>query len=276
MSPQAIVLGVAQDGGHPQPGCSLSCCRNTPGHLTTCVAVIDDGKAWLLDAGPDFGRHLKRLDQHNAELVGVLLTHGHIGHYTGLMYLGREAMNTDRLPVWAAPRLAGFIINNGPWDQLVSAGNIDLRTIDVGQPFQLSHRLTAAAFAVPHRGEYSETIGFRIAGPDRALLYAPDTDSWNGWDTPVEDHVRGCDVALLDATFFYAEELPGRGIAEVAHPLVTDSLHRFSSLPDQERAKINFIHLNHTNPLLDPESPEYIRVARSGMSVAGEGSTPRL
>lgn len=276
MSPHAVVLGVAQDGGHPQPGCTRSCCTQTTGHLTTCVAVIDDGRGWLLDAGPDFRQHLVRLRQHDADLAGLLLTHGHIGHYTGLMYLGREAMNTDHLPVWAAPRLADFLANNGPWDQLVSAGNIDLRTIDPASPIELSGRVMATSFPVPHRGEYSETVGYRVTGPQRSLIYVPDTDSWDGWDTAIEDHMKGCEVALLDATFFAADELLGRDITKVAHPLVVDSLRRFSSLPDQERAKIHFTHLNHNNPLLDTSSAEYIRVARSGMSVASEGATHRL
>jgi pyrroloquinoline quinone biosynthesis protein B len=238
--------------------------------------VIDEGQAWLLDAGPDFRRHLALLAHHDARLAGIMLTHGHIGHYTGLMYLGREAMDTTRLPVWAAPRLAAFIAANGPWEQLVTAGNIDLQVVHHQQPIELSAHVTATAFPVPHRDEYSETVGYRVAGPDQAIVYVPDTDSWDNWETPIEDHLAGSDVALLDATFYDASELPGRDVGTIAHPFVADSLQRFSALPDSERAKIHFTHLNHTNPLLDASSTEYIRVVRTGMSVATEGAIHRL
>jgi len=273
--PRAIVLGVAQDGGHPQPGCDRDCCREGLGkqHLTTCVAVVDGDRGWLLDAGPDFRLHLDRLRAAGADLAGILLTHAHIGHYTGLMFLGREAMNTSQLPVWAAPRLADFLRSNGPWDQLVSSGNIDLRVIDVRAPIPLSDRVTAAVIPVPHRDEYSETVGFRIAGHHARLLYVPDTDSWENWAIPIEEHILGVDVALLDATFFDAAELPGRNISEIAHPLVVESLARFRELDDAARAKIRFTHLNHSNPLLDPASDESVMVTRAGMAVAAEGDT---
>lgn len=269
----AQVLGVAQDGGHPQPGCRQSCCigpRVQP-HLTACVAIVDDGRAWLLDAGPDLPRHLAVLAAADIELAGVLLTHGHIGHYTGLMFLGREAMNTAALPVWAAPRLAAFIAGNGPWEQLVSAGNIDLSVLDPQVHVSLGAEATAMAFLVPHRDEYSETVGFVVTGPNRSLVYVPDTDSWDGWDAPVESYVARADIALLDATFFDQAELPGRDIAKIAHPLVVNSMARFAHLSDEDRTKIHFIHFNHSNPLLDPESDQFVRVARSGMHVTSEG-----
>ena len=272
-APFVQVLGVAQDGGHPQPGCGRDCCRSdrVQPHLTTCVAVVDGARTWFLDAGPDFPHHLARIEAVGAQLAGILVTHGHAGHYAGLMYLGREAMNTARLPVWAAPRLAGFIRNNGPWEQLITARNIDLRVIDPGQPVLLSDKVRVHAFTVPHRDEYSETLGFQVSGPGGSVLYVPDTDGWEGWEEPVENLIRSVDVALLDATFYDEEELPGRDIAAIAHPLVVDSLARFGNLEDSERAKIRFTHLNHSNPLLDPFSDEATRVVRAGMAVATEG-----
>ena len=269
MSTRAVVLGVAQDGGHPQPGCRRPCCSDTTGHNTTCVGIVDGDRAWLLDAGPDFVAHLDLLGK--TDLQGIFLTHGHIGHYTGLMYLGREAMNTLLLPVWAAPRLADFLAKNGPWEQLVAAGNIDLRTMPPGDKVALSPQVSVQSFPVPHRGEYSETVGYRVTGPERTLIYVPDTDSWDGWESPVEAHISDCDIALVDGAFFDTEELPDRDMAEIAHPLVTDSLKRFSALDEADRTKIRFTHLNHTNPLLDRSSTASTMVARAGMAVATEG-----
>lgn len=269
MNTRAVVLGVAQDGGHPQPGCRRPCCSDTTGHHTTCVGIVDGKRAWLLDAGPDFVAHLDTLGE--TDLQGIFLTHGHIGHYTGLMYLGREAMNARLLPVWAAPRLADFLATNGPWERLVAAGNIDLRTMRPGDEVAISPQVSVQSFPVPHRGEYSETVGYRVTGPQRTLIYVPDTDSWDGWENPIEAHISSCDVALVDGAFFDAEELPDRNLSEIAHPLVTDSLKRFSSLAETDRTKIRFTHLNHTNPLLDRSSTASTTVARAGMAVAAEG-----
>lgn len=273
-----MVLGVAQDGGHPQPGCRADCCvgKGVIPHLTTCVAVIDHGRAWLLDAGPDFRQHLTRLRDEGLELAGVLLTHGHIGHYTGLMFLGREAMNTSAMPVWAAPRLAAFLRTQGPWEQLVTGGNVALNVIATEQPISLSDRVTVTALPVPHRDEYSETVGFRVTGPDASLLYVPDTDSWEHWEVDIESHIASVEIALLDATFFDDAEVPHRDLTEIGHPTVSDSLLRFGRLPDTERAKIRFTHLNHSNPLLDPASDATVRVARAGMAVAVEGDVHEL
>eukprot|EP00957_Ditylum_brightwellii_P156501 11911053-Ditylum_brightwellii.AAC.1 len=61
---------------------------------------------------------------------GIFLTHAHIGHYTGLMYLGREALGAVDVPVYAMPRMRSFLKNNGPWSQLVSLGNINIQNLE--------------------------------------------------------------------------------------------------------------------------------------------------
>ena len=119
----------------------------------------------------------------------MLLTHAHIGHYTGLMYLGREALGASAVPVYATPRMAAFLRGNGPWSLLVTQGHIDLREIAPGQPLALTPRLTVTALTVPHRDELSDTVGFRVQGPSRTLLYVPDIDKWEKWDRRLEDEV---------------------------------------------------------------------------------------
>ena len=274
--PYALVLGVAQDGGHPQAGCRRECCRKltSKAHLTSCVAVIATGRAWLLDAGPDLPDHLRLLAAAGAKPTGVFVTHAHVGHYAGLIHLGREAMNTTAFPVWAAPRMAEYLSCNGPWEQLIAAGNIELQGL--ADPIELPAGLTVAPFPVPHRDEYSETVGFEVAGSRAQLAYVPDTDGWDQWDPPIENLIHRVDFALLDGTFFDHSELPERDLTEIDHPLVVDSLDRFAALDDAGRGKVRFTHLNHTNPLLDPASDASIRIARSGMRVATEGDVYEL
>ena len=124
---------------------------------------------------------------------------------------------------------------------------------------------------MPHRAEYTDTFGFLIEGPRRALLYIPDIDKWERWDRSIEEILRRVDVALLDGTFDADGEIPGRSMADIPHPFLEESLARFAALPESERAKIVFTHLNHSNPAADPESESAARVQAAGMRIAREG-----
>ena len=82
-----------------------------------------------------------------------------------------------------------------------------------------------------------------------------------------EDLIAQVDVALVDGTFFADGEIPGRSLADIPHPFVCESLARFGALPESERAKIHFTHLNHTNPAADPAGPAAaaVRAAMLGL-----------
>lgn len=283
-----IVLGIAQDGGAPQAG-RFDDPRwddTARSRLVTCLGLFDprSGRRWMIDATPDFRRQL--LDLRRASegadrpaLDGVFLTHAHIGHYTGLIFLGHESMGAKAVPVWAMPKMTNFLLRNGPWDQLVRYGNIDLRPLAAGVAVQLTESLSVAPLLVPHRQEYSEVVGFRIQGRGRAALFIPDIDSWEQLDAQgvrIEDLIASVDVAYLDGTFFANGEIPGRDMTGFPHPFIRHSLRRFASLPATERAKIRFIHLNHTNPALDPDSFASREIAAAGLKVARQGEVEPL
>jgi pyrroloquinoline quinone biosynthesis protein B len=230
----------------------------------------------LVDCTPDFREQLRALDQvlpsHQAPgLNGILLTHAHIGHYAGLIHLGREAIGANRVVVYAMPRMRWFLESNGPWEQLVRVNQISIHKLAAGQLLQLNDRIAVTPFLVPHRDEYSETVGFRIRGRARTIVYLPDIDKWERWQTKIESVIADCDIAYLDGTFFSDGELPGRNMAAIPHPFVTESIARLKHLSAGERAKVRFIHLNHTNPLLDPESPATSAVKEAGHYVARQG-----
>jgi pyrroloquinoline quinone biosynthesis protein B len=206
-------------------------------------------------------------------ITGIFLTHGHMGHYTGLMHLGREVMGTDGIPVYAMPRMYRYIEHNGPWQQLVRLENISLRAIADGVPVTLNERLTITPFLVPHRDEYTETVGYRIDGPERSVVYISDIDKWNLWETSIVDVVKDVSVAFLDATFYADGEIRGRSMAEVPHPFIEESIRLFSPLSAADKAKIHFIHLNHTNPALSPRSDARKRVESEGYRIAEELET---
>ena len=204
-------------------------------------------------------------------LDGILLTHAHTGHYSGLIHLGREAIGARNVPVWAMPRMQTFLTANGPWSQLVSLENIRLRPLTHNTPVALNSRIRVTPFTVPHRDEFSETVGFRITGPQRTVIYIPDIDKWGRWSQQIEDVIRSADRAYLDGTFFANGEIPGRDMSLIPHPFIAESLSRFTGLSVTERNRVRFIHLNHTNPALSPDSAEARIIRRAGCAVAVQG-----
>ncbi|MCE9581590.1 MAG: MBL fold metallo-hydrolase [Planctomycetes bacterium] len=277
-TPFLHVLGIAQDAGLPQAGCQKPCCeraRRNSRHRrkAVCLALIDprQGKRWLIDATPDFREQLASLGPGAPD--GIFLTHGHMGHYTGLLHLGREAMDARGVPVHAMPRMKALLRNHAPWEQLVRLRNIELRGLRHGVAVRLGEGLAITPIRVPHRAEYTETVAYRIEGPRRSALWLPDIDRWESWDTRLEDAIAGVDAAWLDATFYTLDELPGRPASEIPHPPMAETLARLAPLPRRERAKVRFMHLNHTNPAHDPKSAAARAVKAKGFRVAREGET---
>ena len=245
--------------------------------LTSSVAVVDSkhGAKYLFDATPDmreqlYDLHVEAPDSSHA-LAGVFLTHGHMGHYTGLMHFGHEAIGADAIRVFAMPRMHDYLTNNGPWSQLVSFRNIELVRIEDGKQIILNDELLVVPLLVPHRDEYTETVGYRIKGPNKSALFIPDIDKWAKWDIDIRELVREVDYALLDATFFADGELPGRDMSQIGHPFVQESMELFADFAEEDKAKIIFIHFNHTNPLLIDGSDAQKTVRVLGFRFATEG-----
>ncbi|MCG8330270.1 MAG: MBL fold metallo-hydrolase [Chitinophagales bacterium] len=270
------ILGVAQDAGYPQANCARECCRTLQekgqkGAKVSCIGIVDETnqQSWMLDATPDFPQQLELLKKHG-ELSGIFLTHAHIGHYTGLMYLGREAMGANEVPVYVMPQMKQFISKNGPWSQLVQLNNITLYSLRADSTIRLASGLQITPFLVPHRDEFSETVGYLIEGEKKAV-YIPDIDKWHLWERDIVALIKEVDYALLDATFYANGEIPNRDMSEIPHPFVEESLQLFQSLSTAEKEKIYFIHFNHTNPLLRKNSLAKQKVKSLGFHVAEEG-----
>lgn len=295
--PYVLVLGTAQDGGLPQIGCAEERCvaaRLDPARRRRVTSLLlcdpGSGQRWLFDCTPDLAEQVERARGHPATrraegprpplFEGVFLTHAHLGHYAGLLQLGREAYGARGLTTWATPRFAAFLRENGPWSLLVSEQRVVLHELVEGERVQLTPELAVVPFHVPHRDEFSDTLGFELHGPRRTLVYLPDIDKWAAWDafgtTPAPGRIEGllarCDLALLDGSFFADGEIPGRSLADIPHPFVSESLARFAPLPASERAKVFFTHLNHTNPATDADGPAARAVRAAGMHVLSEGA----
>jgi len=276
------VLGIAQDAGYPQANCYQPHCIRAwedPAlrRLTSSIAVVNTASKnkYLFDATPDIREQLYQLNKSAPDgeftLGGVFLTHAHIGHYTGLMHLGYEASGSSNVPVYAMPRMVEFLSTNGPWDQLVRYKNIQLMPLSDGTSVTFDKNFHVTPFLVPHRDEYSETVGFHIEGPRKTAVFIPDIDKWERWDTDIRDIVRTTDYVLIDATFFADGELPGRDMSKILHPFVSETMALFDDLKDEEKSRVIFIHMNHTNPLMIDGSEAQAEVERRGFRYAREG-----
>ena len=277
-SPYLFVLGVAQDAGYPQAGCYAEHCLrgwenpDLRRHATSVALVIPRAEeVYLFEATPSLPEQLYRLrNEANFPWSGVFLTHAHIGHYVGLMFFGNEVMSANGMPVHVMPRMQEFLQTNGPWDQLLTMNNISLRTMQDQHDVEIP-QTTIRPFLVPHRDEYSETVGFRIKGPNRTALFIPDINKWEDWETNIAELIPEIDYAILDATFFADGELGNRDMSQILHPFVSESMLLFDTLSDEDKNKIWFIHFNHTNPLLDENSKESQFVRDQGYNISAEG-----
>jgi pyrroloquinoline quinone biosynthesis protein B len=269
------ILGVVQDGGFPHLGNNKTCCENIQQKkFVTSIMLINNknNESYLFDASPDINEQLNFMgDRINKDLKGIFLTHAHIGHYTGLMFFGKEALNSNLINVFAMPRMKKFLETNGPWSQLVKLNNINLIQIHSESVFSLSDQIRITPFEVPHRGEFSETVGYKIHGPNKTALFIPDIDKWYLWEKSIIDEIREVDYALIDATFYDSKEVNYRDISEIPHPFVIETMSLFKNSSKKEKSKIYFIHLNHTNPLLDEKSKEFNDIINKGYNVAYEG-----
>ena len=280
-NPYLYILGVTQDAGYPQTGCYETHCmpgwedpRLRRGAVSLGLIDSSGNKKYMFEATPGFPAQFYALEMEapseHFQFAGIFLTHAHIGHYTGLMFLGHEAMGASKVPVYAMPVMTQFLTKNGPWSQLVNYRNIDLVPLQNNRTESLG-TLKVTPFLVPHRDEYSETVGYRIDGPHKSALFIPDINKWSDWDINISELVKTVDYALIDASFYADGELPGRDMSKIPHPFVVESMKTLEDLSAKQRSKVWFIHMNHTNPLLNAESEESKFVRSKGFNIAVEG-----
>ncbi len=275
-----VILGTVQDAGSPHIACKKSCCADLfekpkPSRKVVSLGVIDhkNKQTFLFDATPDISEQAKLLKRSASweapELPnGIFLTHAHIGHYSGLMYLGKEATNAQSVTTYVMPKMKAFLTQNGPWSQLVSNKNIELHRIENKTEVTLTTQLRVVPLQVPHRDEFSETVGYKIIGPNKIALFIPDIDKWENWKTNITSLIKTVDYAFLDASFYDGNELNTRDISQIPHPFVVESMALFEKLPSIEKKKIYFIHFNHTNGLLNLESEPSKTVIKNGFNIA--------
>jgi len=274
------ILGNTQDAGLPHIGCQHKFCQDNfdihEEYFVTSIAVVNSDlrKYILFEATPDITYQLNYLKNNVYQEFllpeSLYITHAHMGHYTGLMYFGREALGAKDLMVRVLPRMSNFLQNNGPWSQLVDINNIKIKEINFGLSTNELSNIKVTPVKVPHRDEYSETAGYIIEGKNKKALFIPDIDKWEKWDRDLSQLAKEFDFLLIDATFYDSKEI-NRDISEIPHPLVTETIDLLSGLNIENRSKVYFIHMNHTNMMLDPDSELSKLVTSKGFNIARLG-----
>ncbi len=190
------------------------------------------------------------------------------------MFAGHESAGSNNLKVFAMPRMMDYLTTNGPWDQLLRYSNIVLQALRDNEKTAVGESLFVTPHLVPHRDEYSETVGFVIHGPSKNVLFLPDIDDWDRWESEygirIESMIAEVDFAYLDATFFDDNELPGRDMSKIPHPRLFDSMQRFSKLAVTEQSKVRFFHINHSNRVRFEDSEERRLMNELNFSLAGQ------
>lgn len=276
------VLGTAQDAGLPHPNCFCGNCVeaiSNPEFRRTAASlaiVLPEEKVWhLIDATPDLKEQMASVQiKHNMQgllMTSIFLTHAHLGHYPGLLFLGKEAIGANRVPVMAGTKMKKMLEEQAPWSQLTKLHNIELQEMNDGQTIAVSAYATVTPVDVPHRNEFSETFAFWIKGTNKKVLYIPDIDRWEQWDIDIYEACKEADICLLDGTFHSTEELAkiGRDYREIPHPLMTETMDLLQDLVAQ--TEIYFIHLNHSNPSIDRGKLIRSEIEKRGFHIAEEG-----
>lgn len=285
---QALVLGTAQDAGFPQVGCYTERCDRGRalhaagrGRYAASLALVDPAgeRFHLVDATPDITRQIDLVDDpafrrragERRPFDGIFLTHAHIGHYAGLALLGNEGLGIRDTPVYCTAAMARFLEANQPWRFLVDQGRIVPTPLAPDRWHRIDASLEVQLWPVPHRDEFADTVAFVFRGPSRSLLYVPDIDDWDRWPRGVVGSVASVDIALVDGSFWSLEELPGRSMDDLPHPLMGVTMDRLQEVADAGRTRIVFTHLNNSNPALDEGGPQEAEIRRRGFEIAREG-----
>ncbi len=287
-----LVLGASAGGGLPQWNCGCRNCEDARNGLIppsgqSSLAVSQDGEHWsILNASPDIRQQMLDNPQmhprslRDTPVVSVLLTNGDIDHIAGLLSLREQTPFT----LFATGDILEVLSNNRIFDA-VNRAKVDRKRIVLEQDFDLQNGLRARLFAVPGKvplfmegdtvqtdliGE--QTVGVRLSAGGKVAYYIPGCAQV----TPdLLSQIADGDQLFFDGTLWDDDEMirTGTGVKtgqRMGHISVSGPDGSIALLKDISAAK-TFIHINNTNPMLQPNGPERAFVENAGWSIAYDG-----
>jgi pyrroloquinoline quinone biosynthesis protein B len=272
------ILGSAAGGGLPQWNCACVNCVAARGgkidaQTQSSTAISADSEDfqdwWLVNASPDLPRQIekttrlqpRRNGSRNTPIGGVLLTNADLDHALGLLLLRQQenplvVYATDETRValaWMDRTLARFC--GIEWRKVSS----DFQSLHGGMAFR--------GIELPH----SVAFQFSDEASGRLALVAPAVSEIT---SELSEASAASDVILFDGTFWSDDELaavrPGaRTAREMNHlPIRGASLDFLRQSPAGRKI---YTHINNTNPILMPGSPEQQELEQAGIAIARDG-----
>jgi pyrroloquinoline quinone biosynthesis protein B len=266
---KVMVLGSGQDAGIPHTGCNCKVCAKAKKDTKyrrwgPSIAIFDQNSVYLIDASPDLKYQMDMLqyvinEKESIPISGIILTHAHYGHISGLWQLGEEAANEKNVPVYCTAKTRSLLSENYPFNLLVQSKNIEIREIMDKQEFELKG-FKCAPILVPHRNAVANTVGYIIQS-DNTLVYIPDIDRWT---EKILREIKEADIALIDGTFYSKDEIPR--FDSVPHPPISETVELFKDI----KTEIYFTHINHTN-IINKNGKEKKEIESKGFKIAFDG-----
>jgi pyrroloquinoline quinone biosynthesis protein B len=273
------ILGSSAGGGLPQWNCCcVNCVAARTGRIASqtqsSIAISTDSfdGCFLINASPDLARQIETVRQlqpscspvagtRNTPIAGVFLTNADIDHALGLLLLRQQdtpvvvyaSDETKMALTWIGDVLTRFC--GIEWRSI----STDFQPLKANIGFRMIELRTSVAF------QFRDTVSGATA------LFAPSVDELTD---ELRHAVKGSSVVIFDGTFWTDGELaavrPGaRSAREMNHlPISDGSLEVLRQSP--ARRKI-YTHINNTNPILMPGSPERARVEQAGIGIARDG-----
>ncbi|WP_415401019.1 pyrroloquinoline quinone biosynthesis protein PqqB [Tateyamaria sp. SN3-11] len=287
------ILGAAAGGGLPQWNCGCENCTlaragEIPAQSQSSVAFSANGSDWaILNASPDIRDQMARApalhptDLRTSPLRSVLLTNGDIDHVAGLLTLREQ----QAFQLFATAEIHQVLADN-PIFAALNPAFVTRTPIALEQDFELAPGLTARLFPVPGKvplyleGETvqtdlvgEQTVGVQLQAAGKTVFYIPGCAAM---PPDLQSRLDGADMVMFDGTLWQDDEMVAAGLSQktgrrMGHMSMSGpegSIAAFA--PISVRQKV-FVHMNNTNPVLRPTSPQRAAVTEAGWIVAHDG-----
>ena len=293
------LLGTAAGGGFPQWNCACTTCTSSRAEPETVsprlqlqAAVWNSPDAiFLLNASPDLRFQIEANSElrprtnrgsRNTPIQGIVLTTADLDQILGLLLL-REF---QPLTLYATALVRQVIEANSffgmlervpnqlSWVEIQAGVPFRLGTSDiVCTPFAMAGELPFYARESDPNGSEQASLGLVLEGDGMRIAYTPAVPE-------ITDSLRGiyarCEAIFVDGTFWSDEELSkthagtpmARAIGHLPMSGEGGTIAQLSDLPASQKI---FVHLNNTNPVLDPRSGAYNAVLEAGWKIVEDG-----
>lgn len=292
---KAVLLGTTAGGGFPQWNCACALCvRARSGELPSrsqdCLAISGNGTDWwLVNASPDIRTQIAACSLLNpgpgareTPLRGALFTDAELDHTLGLLTL----RGGTGLTVWAPGTVLHALKDQFDLRTVIDGyAPVAWRQVEPDQSFEIGGLRVSAIPISGKRPKYARSsivdghwvVAYRFEDvvTGGVLVYAPCLASWPaGFDEVIAD----AQCVLLDGTFYAPSEMgsatgSSSGQAAMGHLPISASLPELRRFPGMRRI---YTHLNNTNPVLDPSSPESAKLREAGVEVPLDGTVIEL